>query len=56
MIVNRKIKKLEFTVNQNKIDTNITIKKKSNHRKSAKTGVVTRYAGRAKGLYVILYI
>jgi len=50
LIVNRKTKKIEFTVHYKKTHTNITIKKNSNHRDSTKNGVVKGYVERAKAL------
>ena len=46
--VNRKKKKVEFNVHYKKTNTNITIKKKSNHRESIKRGVIKGYADRAR--------
>ena len=46
--VNRKKKKVEFNVHYKKTNTNITIKKKSNHRDSIKRGVIKGYADRAR--------
>ena len=45
--VNREKKKVEFNVHYKKTNTNITIKKKSNHRESTKRGVIKGYADRA---------
>jgi hypothetical protein len=42
------LKKVEFNVNYKKTNTNITIKKKSNHRESIKRGVIKGYADRAR--------
>ena len=50
LMVNRKTKKIEFTVHYKKTNTNITIKKKSNHRESTKSGVIKGYTERAKAL------
>ena len=50
MIVNRIQKKIEFNVHYKKTNTNITIKKKSNHRESTKRGVIKGYADRARSL------
>ena len=50
MIVNRIQKKIEFNVHYKKTSTNITIKKKSNHRESTKRGVIKGYADRARSL------
>ena len=49
-MVNRKTKKIEFTVHYKKTHTNITIKKKSNHRDSTKSGVIKGYVERARAL------
>ena len=46
--VNRKRKKVEFNVHYKKTNTNITIKKRSNHRESIKRGVIKGYADRAR--------
>ena len=46
--VNRKRKKVEFNVHYKKTSTNITIKKKSNHKESTKRGVIKGYADRAR--------
>ena len=40
MNVNRKTKKVEFSVHYKETNTNITIKKRSNHRESTKRGVI----------------
>ena len=40
LMVNRKTKKIEFTVHYKKTHTHITIKKNSNHRDSTKSGVI----------------
>ena len=48
--VNRKKKKLEFSVHYKKTNTNITIKKQSNHRESIKKGIIKGYSERAKAL------
>ena len=48
--VNRRQKKIEFNVHYKKTNTNITIKKKSNHRESTKRGVIKGYADRARAL------
>ena len=50
MNVNRKKKKVEFNVHYKKTNTNITIKKKSNHKDSIKKGVIKGYADRARAL------
>ena len=46
--INRKKKKIEFNVPYKKTNTNITIKKKSNHKESIKRGVIKGYADRAR--------
>ena len=46
--VNRKTKKVEFNVHYKKTNTNITIKKRSNHKESTKRGVIKGYADRAR--------
>ena len=48
--VNRKTKKVEFNVFYKKTNTNITIKKRSNHKETVKKGVIKGYADRAKAL------
>ena len=48
--VNRKRKKIEFNVHYKTTHTNITIKKKSNHRSCTKKGVIKGYADRARAL------
>ena len=50
MNVNRIQKKVEFNVHYKKTNTNITIKKRSNHRESTKRGVIKGYADRARSL------
>jgi rubrerythrin len=50
MNVNRKKKKVEFGVHYKESNTNITIKKKSNHKESIKKGVIKGYAERARAL------
>ena len=50
MNVNRKKKKIEFNVHYKKTNTNIVIKKKSNHRETIKRGVIKGYADRARRL------
>ena len=40
LIVNREEKKINFNVHYKKTNTNITIKKQSNHRESIKKGVI----------------
>ena len=54
--VNRKEKKIEFNVHYKKTNTNITIKKKSNHRESIKRGVIKGYADRARSLCDAAYL
>ena len=48
--VNRKTKKIEFNVHYKKTNTNITIKKQSNHKASIKRGMIKGYSDRAKAL------
>ena len=48
--VNRKRKKIEFNVHYKPTNTNITLKKQSNHRESTKKGVIKGYADRARNL------
>jgi hypothetical protein len=48
--VNRKTKKIEFNVHYKKTNTNITIKKKSNHKESTKQGIIKGYGDRARAL------
>ena len=48
--VNRKTKKIEFKVHYKKTNTNITIKKKSNHKENIKTAVIKGYGDRARAL------
>ena len=50
MNVNRKLKKVEFNVHYKKTNTNITLKKQSNHRDSTKKGVIKGYSDRARAL------
>ena len=50
MKVNRKRKKVEFNVYYKKTNTNITIKKRSNHKESVKKAVIKGYADRARAL------
>ena len=50
MNVNRKKKRVEFNVHYKKTNTNITIKKQSNHKESIKKGVIKGYADRARAL------
>ena len=44
--VNRKRKKIEFDVHHKPKNTNITLKKQSNHRESTKKGVIKEYEHR----------
>ena len=46
--INRKKKIVEFNVNYKKTNTNIMIKKKSNHKETIKKGVIKGYADRAR--------
>ena len=46
----RKRKKIEFNVHYKKTNTNITIKKKSNHTDNTKRGIIKGYADRARAL------
>ena len=46
--VNRKLKKLEFEVHYKKTNTNITIKKKSNHKDNIKKGIIKGFGDRAR--------
>ena len=48
--VNRKRKKIDFNVHYKKTNTNITIKKKSNHTDRTKRGIIKGYSDRAKKL------
>ena len=48
--VNRKRKKIEFNVHYKKTNTNITIKKESNHTDRTKRGIIKGYSDRAKKL------
>ena len=50
MNVNRKRKKVEFNVHYKKTNTNITLKKQSNHQSSTKKGVIKGYSDRARTL------
>ena len=50
LTVNRKRKKVEFNVYYKKTNTNITIKKQSNHKDSIKIDVIKGYSDRAKAL------
>ena len=54
--VNRKKKKIEFNVHYKKTNTNITIKKKSNHKESIKKGVIKGYGDRARALCDAQYL
>ena len=46
----KKKKKIEFNVYYKETNTNITIKKKSNHTDSTKRGIIKGYSDRAKAL------
>ena len=48
--VNRKQKKIEFNVHYKPTNTNITLKKRSNHRDNTKKGVIKGYSDRARAL------
>ena len=48
--VNRKKKTVEFNVHYKKTNTNIMIKKKSNHNENIKRGIIKGYADRARAL------
>ena len=48
--INRKTKKIEFSVHYKKTHTNITIKKKSNHKESIKKAIIKGFADRARAL------
>ena len=48
--VNRMLKKIEFDVHCEKTHTNITIKKKSNHKERIKKGIIKGYSDRARTL------
>ena len=48
--VNRELKKVEFNVHYKKTNTNIMIKKQSNHKESIKKGIIKGYADRARAL------
>ena len=48
--VNRKTKKVEFNIHYKKTNTNITIKKKSNHKDSIKKAIIKGYSDRARTL------
>ena len=48
--VNRKKKKVEFSVHYKNTHTNITIKKKSNHRDTIKKAIIKGYGDRARNL------
>ena len=54
--VNRKKKKIDFNVHYKKTHTNITIKKKSNHRDSIKKGIIKGYGDRARSLCDAQYL
>jgi len=48
--VNRKRKQIEFNVHYKPTHTNVTIKKRSNHRDNTKRGVIKGYSDRARAL------
>ena len=48
--VNRKTKKIEFNVHYKSTNTNITIKKRSNHKETIKHGVIKGFGDRARAL------
>ena len=50
LMVNREEKKINFNVHYKKTNTNITLKKQSNHRESIKKGVIKGYADQARRL------
>ena len=54
--VNRKKKRIEFNVYYKKTNTNITIKKKSNHTDRTKRGIIKGYSDRAKTLCDPMYL
>ena len=54
--VNRKTKKIEFSVHYKKTHTNITIKKRSNHKTSTKKRIIKGYVERAKALCDTQYL
>ena len=48
--VDRRRKRIEFNIHYKKTNTNITLKKQSNHREATKRGVIKGYADRARTL------
>ena len=56
MNVNRKRKKVEFNVHYKPTNTNITLKKQSNHSESTKKGVIKGYIDRARALCDAQYL
>ena len=54
--VNRKKKRIEFNVHYKKTNTNITIKKQSNHTEQTKQGVIRGYVERAKAYCDPVYL
>ena len=54
--VNRKKKRIEFNVHYKKTNTNITIKKQSNHTDRTKRGIIKGYSDRAKALCDPMYL
>ena len=48
--MNRKKKKVEIGIHYKKTNTNIMIKKRSNHKDSIKRGIIKGYADRARRL------
>ena len=54
--VNRKSKKIEFNVHYKETNTDITIKKQSNHRNSTKYGIIKGYSDRARTLCDLKYL
>ena len=48
--INRKTKKIEFSVHYKKTHTNVTIKKKSNHKESIKKAIIKGFADTARAL------
>ena len=48
--INRKTKKIEYSVHNKKAHTNITIKKKSNRKESIKKAIIKGYADRVRVL------
>ena len=56
MNVNRKQKKVEFNVHYKPTNTNITLKKQSNHSESTKKRVIKGYIDRARALCDVQYL